>query len=195
LMLNALPLMVSVFFRGNNSTSLVVAVLYFFSDPISAFVIMGLGLLAMVCIVFFYRNPRLRWLFSVVKWLGNMLLLNAIFLLVFSGFAFAFEGYMPFDRLVLFFAPWVLDHLLLSQNILALQGRYYSDANGIVLFQLSSSVAFGLIGVVLLWLALRKLKRASGRVEYSRLAAKKRREMSEVAAMPPLPVIGAQAAC
>lgn len=196
LMLNALPLVAGMFFYGNNSTRLVVAVLYFFSDPISAFVIIGLGLLAMVCVVFFYRNPRLRWLFNIVKWLGNMLLLNAVFLLIFSGFAFAFEGYMPFDRMVLFFAPWVMDHILLSQNILVIQNRYYGDANGLVLMQLSSSVAFALFGVVLLLLALRKLKRASGRVEYSRLAAKKRREMTEATATnSPAPVIGAQAAC
>lgn len=196
LMLNALPIVASMFFYGNNSTRAVVAVIYFFSDPISAFVIIGLGVLAMVCVVFFYRNPRLRWLFNIVKWLGNMLFLNAIFLLVFSSFAFAFEGYIPFDRLVMFFAPWLLDHSLLSQNILAIQNRYYADPNGLVLMQLSSSVSFGLVGVVLLWLALRKLKYTCGRVEYSRLAAKKRREMAQVVATnSQVPVIGAQAAC
>lgn len=196
LMLNALPLVAGMFFYGNNSTRLVVAVLYFFSDPISAFVIIGLGLLAMVCVVFFYRNPRLRWLFNIVKWLGNMLFLNAIFLLIFSGFAFAFEGYMPFDRLVLFFAPWMMDYVLLSQNILVVQTRYYGDPNGLVLMQLSSSVAFALFGVVLLWLALRKLKYTSGRVDFSRLASKKRRELTEATATSsPAPVIGAQPAC
>jgi len=177
LTLNLLPVIVQRFFLGSNSTNSLVAIIYFVTDPSSVLVILGLGGLAILSVVLYYKMPRMRWLYEVVKGLGNLFLLNAILLLVLSSFAFAFGSYYPFDRTVMFVAPLMLDYMMLSEYIIPIAGRYYGGSldGGPQLFHFTSAVVFTLIGALLYWLSVRKLRRTCGRVEYSRLAVKQRR--------------------
>jgi len=178
LTLNLLPFVVQWFFQGSNSTNSLVAIIYFVTDPNSVIVMIGLGLLAILSVVLYYKMPRMRWLYELVKGLGNLFLLNAILLLVLSSFTFAFGGFLPFERVVMFVAPLILDYRMLSEYIFPVQQRYYyydRDSGGAMLFLISSSVVFTVVGLLLYWLSVRKLKRTCGRVEYSRLAVKQRR--------------------
>ena len=177
LTLNLLPFVVQRFFQGSNSTNSLVAIIYFVTDPNSVIVMIGLGFLAILSVVLYYKMPRMRWLYEVVKGLGNLFLLNAILLLVLSSFAFAFGSYYPFDRTVMFVAPIVLDYMMLSEFIISIDARYYGGTidGGPQLFHFSSGVVFTLVGALLYWLSVRKLRRTCGRVEYSKLAVKQRR--------------------
>lgn len=175
LVLNLFPLGVLFFYRGGSTTSVLVNVIYVVTDPASIIVIICLGCFALLCVVLYYRMPQLRWLYGIVKWLGNLLLLNALLLLVLSSFTFAFGEFFPFHRVVMFGAPHMLDFTMLSEFIFPLYHRYYGDERGALLFLFSSGVVFGSVGVLLFLWSVRKLRRTCGRVEYSSLAAKQRR--------------------
>lgn len=187
-MLNLLPVISSIFFGSGNSTTALVEVLFFLTSPASIPVILGLGFVAMLSMVCYYKFPKFRWLYNLVLWMGNMLAINAVLLLIISGFTFAFGGYIPFAKMVLFVAPVMLDYLYYSTFIFPTHVSYYYsyDDSGEILFLLSSSVLFLIIGLLLYWWALARLKRTSGRVEYSSIAVRvrKRQTTAGVASLP-----------
>lgn len=172
-MLNLLPLVASTFFGSSNSVESLVAILIFLTDPRSIPVIVSLGLLAIFSVIAYYKMPRLRWLYDVVKWMGNMMALNAVLLLVMSGFTFAFGGYISFERMVLFVAPLMLDWAVLTEFLLypgSYRFGYDSNSQSVALFQFSSCVLFVLVGLLLYWISIWRLKLKSERIEHSRLA-------------------------
>lgn len=172
-MLNLLPLVANTFFGRSNSVESLVAILMFLTDPRSIPVIVSLGLLAIFCVIAYYKMPRLRWLYDAVKWMGNMMALNAVLLLLLSGFTFAFGGYISFERMVLFVAPLMLDWTVLTEFLLSPGGYrlgYDSNSQSVALFQFSSSVLFVLVGLLLYWICIWRLQLKSERIEHSRLA-------------------------
>lgn len=179
LMLNLFPLLVMFFFRGSNSADGLVHIIYWLTEPGSYLVILGIGCVAIIALVIYYKVPRLRWLYSLMRWLGNMLAFNAVLLLCLCGITFAFDAYIPFERLVLFVAPFVLDFVYLAENVIGLYGGYYGGRyyaihrdSGAMLFIFSSSALFALMGVLLYFWSLRKLRKTCGRVEYSKVQRK-----------------------
>lgn len=173
IMLNLLPLIANTFFGRSNSVENLVAILMFLTDPRSIPVIVGLGLLAIFCVIAYYKMPRLRWLYDAVKWMGNMMALNAVLLLLMSGFTFAFGGYISFERMVLFVAPLMLDWAVLTEFLLSPGGYrfgYDSNSQSVALFQFSSGVLFVLMGLLLYWISIWRLQMKSERIDHSRLA-------------------------
>lgn len=185
IVLNLLPIVARTFLGIAGSTNGLVEVLYFLTSPASIPIIVGVGLFAIFSVVAYYKFPKVRWLYSIVIWLGNLLLFNAVLLLIISGFTFAFGGFVSFERMVYFVAPIMLDHAIITEHLLALMfHRWYRsyDDFGPMLFLIGSSVLFTIVGLLLYWWALSRLRRSCGRVEHSRIATRARKRKTTAGA-------------
>lgn len=176
-MLNLLPMTAQTFFSRNNSGTGLVTLIFFLTEPASYLVVLAIGGIAIAGLLIYYKLPKLRWLYGLIKWMGNMLALNAVLLLIVSGFAFAFGGYLPLERIMLFVAPLMFDFTVMGEFLIPLYPDYFNRYRdgGAMLFLFSSSVMFTLIGILLYYWSLHRLRITCGRVEHSRQAAKVRR--------------------
>ena len=172
LVLNLMPLLLEWLLGGSDGSSGMVELLYAVTSP--GFVVFlsamaGLIVLALVC---YYHLPKLRWIYSLVKWLGNIMLMYIGILTIITCVFFAFGGLIDFLRLLLMTAPIsMVIHYLLHQF---LEVRYYGYNASLTstLFMCSSAFLLAIVAYVLYRLALQRLQVQSGRIEHSRLAKK-----------------------
>lgn len=181
IMINLLPILFRSFMGAGNSMGMM-GVIQALTSPAFMLLLSGIATLVVLALISYYRFPRLRWIYTFVKWLGNLMLLNVMIFVVISCLFFAFGGIVEFSRLLLLAAPLTMDFFILGD--LFNPERYYRGSEQMMYFQLGSALVFAVLGLIFYLLAKRKLGLTSGRVEHTRMAVKQRRIASRTLSQP-----------
>lgn len=174
LMINLIPWLARNIIGTGDSIGLL-GMIQAITSPAFMMFLSCIAVLVVLALVSFYKFPRLRWIYTFVKWLGNLMILNIIIFVVITCLFFAFGGMIEFSRLLLLAAPITMDFYVLSELLHPDRYYYRGDTAQVILFQLGSAAIFALVGFLLYLLAKYKLGYSSGRVEYTREAVKHRK--------------------
>jgi len=163
-MINAFPWIVYLTF-GTSSRPLE-SLFYVLSNPATSVVVVAAGLIAVLCVIGYYKMPRARWLISIVKWIGYFLLLNMALFSLLAGLTVTFGGFVGTRELSLLISPlgvyaWTVFEFLPQLR----QSSFARNPDSIVL---GSAVAYLLLGTLLAFFGLYRLRRSCGRMEHSR---------------------------
>lgn len=174
MMLNLVPWLARNIMGTGNSMGLM-GMLHAITSPAFMVFLSSIAFVVVLALVSYYKFPRLKWIYTFVKWLGNLLVLNSFIFVVITCLFFAFGGMIEFSRLLLLAAPMTMDFYVLGELLNPDRYYYYGGTDQIIFFQLGSAAVFALLGFLLYLLAKYKLGYTSGRVEHTREAVKYRK--------------------
>jgi ABC-type transport system involved in multi-copper enzyme maturation permease subunit len=174
LMINLIPWLARNIMGTGNSMGLL-GMIQAITSPAFMVFLSCIAVVVVLALVSYYKFPRLRWIYTFVKWLGNLLMLNIFIFVVITCLFFAFGGMIEFSRLLMLVAPLTMDFFVLSDLLHPERYYYRGSTEQIIFFQLGSAAVFAVIGFLLYLLAKYKLGYTSGRVEHTRVAVKQRK--------------------
>jgi ABC-type transport system involved in multi-copper enzyme maturation permease subunit len=177
LVLNAFPFLIMLFLPYQRIEESLLRLLDWMATASSTQMLLFVGLLSVGCVVLYYRFPRARWLFALVKWLGIFLLLLFLFMLMLLGVLTELGINLALSDVASFFSPvclygQMLWHFFLVPDVPWMRISPRSAGEKAWTFIMSSGICFATAGFLALAWAQRRLRKTCGRAEY---AMKKRR--------------------